>query len=197
MSFLTCGGDSKWCFVNIGQDKAKTRIWTEYWYDKWMDDKEFEYLDSWCPKGLKGDMKEYIQSRGKQRWKYVFITVNPMPTVTFSEFFSKIIKAVNKVYVKDYYWCIEWREKDQGMHAHFKIELAEGKSPYQVKGEWYNTFKHYVMNKHHIHVLYTNKKEAFIDYIKGKKNGLPKKNAEWDQIMRKKLGLVDWNHNKT
>lgn len=159
---------------NECKDNAVRRLIREYHYDVLR--KDGISLGMFVPTKYKKGITEYIESRNGNRYKYIMITVNPNEDVEHKLFCKKIRKALKKVWINNWMYCIEWRDGEKGMHAHIKIWLDENKNPYRCKGEFYNTFKHVVGNKQHINIRYSNTDGCFEKYIMGIKDGEKKKN---------------------
>ncbi len=178
----------------LGFNRAGIQVWKEFWYEQFIDD-ECDQLQEFCPKYMRTRMREYLQTRQKNRYKFALITINPREGTNIAEFSKKIQKATGKVWIKDFSYVYEWRNIDLGLHVHIKVAINEDKNPYRIKGEFYNTFKHLVGNKKHVDVRYSNRKDCFEKYLRGLKKGLggyePKKTHIYDIEMRKKYNLED------
>lgn len=173
------------------QNRAKRKILSEFWYDKVSND--FEWLKHDVPKNFKSEVREYLESRNSSRYKYAMFTINPKEGTVFSELQKKVEKALKKVWVENYLFCYEWRDKDKGLHVHIKVWIKKEKNPYHCKREIYNTFKHLVGNKKHVNVRYSNREGCFDEYIKnGIKDGKKKKNSEFDRINRELLNIPEF-----
>lgn len=169
-------------YVQMGQQKAIEKIAKEYYYDKYRN--EYESLIQAFPQSDQADFRGYMENRSqKSRHKYVMVTVNPLNDTRFEYFYKRIHKALRKCWIQASVTCIEWTAPESfkggqfyngGLHMHTRLELVDGKDPYQVKREFYNTFKS-ICGPAGIKVNYSNREDSFLKYIYGseKKKGSP------------------------
>lgn len=145
--------------------------------------------------GIKG-IGEWARKTYKQNLERIYlITINPQEGTDLDLFVKKIKKCCNKKWVDNWMYCIEWRDCWKGMHCHIRLQLNKGKKPSEVRRETYNTFKNMVGNPQHVNVKYGVRNDAFIEYIKGIKDGKDKHNSEFDRANRVVLGLDNWYSN--
>lgn len=159
------------------------------YYEEYLDSEEFllkfpHFRD--CK-----DKAEKITSR------YIFLTVNPEPTITLKMFRDTIEKAVSKKWLINYVYVLEQRgDKDEemgrGFHAHFIID-TDGKKYHEAIRELKNTFKKVCDVSYNCVFNIRNIKEEqfirFIKYIVGIKNQIFKHSKQnMDKIWR------DTNH---
>lgn len=186
--------DEKCHRIRRAKDAALHRILTKYYFEKYteyheelvkeIDDEESEEILGW--------MKNAYADKDT---KIYMVTINPKDGTEIEVFMKKLLKASKKKYIKEYMYAIEWRDEFNGMHAHMRFSMNKKKKPSEIRREFYNTFKSMVGNRKHIDVKYSYKKDAFINYVCGVKNGKPKKNRENDIKLRKKHGITDLYHN--
>lgn len=107
------------------------------YYEEYLDSEEF--LASFP---IFKDCKDKVE---KFNTRYIFLTVNPEPTITLKMFRDICEKAISKVWINNYIYVIEQRgnndeEIGRGFHAHFIIDKEEKKHHEAVR-ELKNTFK--------------------------------------------------------
>ncbi len=171
------------------RERAVNKLLDQYYFDKIMEG-SFN-LDHFIEEEELEELEEYVERRQKRRYKYIMITVNPKEDTPWRTLNKKVLKCIAKKWIKNATWCYEWREKKMGLHAHIRCEI-EDKNPCEINRECYNTFKHLVGNKLHVNIKMSNANKAFLNYVKGLKNGKQKENAEHDEINRKELGINPW-----
>lgn len=156
----------------------------EYWYEFYK-----EY-----PAEIKlAGVSEYIKKRYQQNLEKIYmVTVNPVEGTDINIFLKKIEKCTNKKWVKHFMYCVEWRDMDKGLHCHIRLETRVPKKPSHIQRECYNTFKHLVGNVKHVNVRFGRREDAYVDYIKGIKDGKPKSNSEHDKKLRQHYGISDY-----
>lgn len=177
------------------REKAFMKRLGEFYYDKIV--KNPELLAPYIGEDeLLNEFSTWNTKRSRSRYKYIMFTINFKEDVTFKEASVKVLKAIKKVWIINYYYSWEWRNGGEGMHIHLRTRIKDGKKTYDCKREMYNTFKNLVGNKLHVNVRYSNDDDCFIKYIRGLKlkNGEyeQKPNHEWDTVMRKKYHLKDF-----
>ncbi len=132
-----------------------------------------------------------------KRYRYVFMTINPLPRVTLAMMQSRMSKTLNKKWIENYIYCYEQRSetfKDMGngKHIHILFTLRQTKSPWQCKSEVYNTWKDHVGSMRSIDHKYANYPDNFVNYIKGIKKGSTKDlKHKVDLRWRASVGLQD------
>lgn len=125
-------------------------------------------------------------------YSHTFITVTPKSTVTFKELNNKVKKALKKKWIKSAHYCYEWRNGDEGLHLHMLVEFVKTKKPSHVHREFWSTFKNLLGEcKKNVTVINTNKPANIMQYLKGYKDGQPKRNAGHDIINRTKLNILN------
>jgi len=168
-----------------GRDKAYEGICRSYWSD-YIKENVDECI-------LHADMKEWAEKKFQKGKACIFmITVNPRSDVKINDLHMRMKKALKKCYIEKWMYCYEWRNEDEGLHAHIRILSSKKKKKSEVQREFHNTFKHLVESVLCVNVIYGVKDNAFIDYVKGIKDGHLKDNAKYDRLMREDLGLKDW-----
>lgn len=176
--------DIKINFFYENYRKGIGKLVREYAYDCALND--VDILDKYIPKVELENMKEWVESRQSNRYKYAMFTISPNKDVDIAIFHKSIEKCVKKVWINHYLYCIEWGE-NEGVHCHLKTWIDKNKNPYRCKGEVANTFKK--CGGCNINVRYSNRDGCFEDYIKGVKNGEPKVTYDDDCLKRQKYGL--------
>lgn len=170
---------------------AENKLWREFWYDRLID---MGFME--CPnKKIEEEMSEWLKEKSsykKTKYKYMMATINFKPGIELEMAIKKINKCLKKKWIVSWYWCMEWRSIDMGMHCHIRIETDGKKNCYQCKREVYNTFKNLVGNKKHVRLDYGIRKDSFINYVKGIKLGKPKSTSEINKIMRLKFNLINF-----
>lgn len=175
----------------MGQmEKAFDKIVFEFWKEEILKDVNI-YLRR-VPKQLREQFSKYCTKRTKGRYKYIMATINFVDGAMLDVIRKKVKKICKKIWVNRAMYCYEWRNEDTGLHVHMKIELVDGKKPYDCKREIYNTVKHIVGNKMHVNLRYSNVDDCFENYIKGIKRGHRKKNYDNDVINRKKHKMKEY-----
>lgn len=128
------------------------------------------------------------------------ITINPKPNTDVTLFVKLMEKAMTKKWITKSYWCFEWRNIDEGLHAHAIIQYKT-KRPSEIKREFQTTFKNLIGNNKHVNIIKIwNGKELnrCYDYLKGLKKNNFKKNHVNDVRNRKKYNLESiYKHAKT
>lgn len=81
-------------------------------------------------------------------------------------------------------YSFEWRHKEMGLHCHIRCEVNDKTKSYDFKRSCRNTFKNLIGNMLHVNFRQSNINNAFVNYVSGRKDGMPKKNAEGDSQMR-------------
>lgn len=177
---------------------ALKKHYREFWY-KLLEktDNNGEYL---VTKGIvEGEMKDlfnqYMDKKTewkKKKYKYMMFTINPTEDCLLIWLLNKINKGVKKKWIKNYIWCIEWRDEFKGMHAHIRVEVLHGKRAKECNKEMYNTFKECLGNPMHCNWKGSDREDAFVDYVKGIKEGKPKENGAHDKMNRAELNLENF-----
>lgn len=172
--------------------KAVDKLWFNFWVDKvqnepfWakddMPEETYEEFTDWC-------------SLRATKHKIYLITINPREDIIEPEFIERIKKSVKKKWITYYKWCIEWRDKAEGMHCHILVH-SNGKRISECRREFYNTFKHMVGNKLHVNIRYGTRPDSYSQYIEGIKGGKSKPNHKYDVENRIELCLKDWYESK-
>lgn len=175
---------------------AHCKIYKQYNYDRLLKEKFGKLQEYTVCRGLspedKAGLSAWLDKKNTSRYRYILLTVNFKEGVDINDVLKKIEKCLTKRWIVNYMWCLEWRDLNKGMHCHMRLEIKGGKQSYRCKGEVYNTFKHLVGNKNHIHAHYNNDCSHFDEYIKGYRNGKPKETSKIDAVMRKKYELKNY-----
>lgn len=175
----------QWLAFEIGKKRAYEKLSQMFWHDYIIEHIDEEIISN--------SMKEWAHQKFQKSSANIFmITVNPRDDVDLDILNKKVEKAIKKKYIDHFMYCYEWREENKGLHCHIRIVTNKKKKRSEIKREFYNTFKHLVGNSMHVDVKYGCRKDSYIDYIKGIKNGQPKENSKHDTIMREKHGLPAW-----
>lgn len=173
------------------EEEAIKKIAKQYFYDKILA--EPDNITDYVPKSLVEDFQKYCKKRTGQRYAYCMITVNFKPDVKIADIIKYTLKAHKKRWIKAYFYAYEqhgdYHNVGHHPHLHTKLWLEENKNSYEVKREFYNTFKHIVGNKLHVNVRYSNTANCFEEYIMGIKNKEPKPTADTDKIWREQNKL--------
>ena len=119
-----------------------------------------------------------MQKKKKKEYSFIWLTVNPEPTVGFGDFRHLVTKAFKKTWLDQYVYVFEQRgttevELGKGFHLHAIIGIPLDKKPSSCIRELGNTFKkccdisnyHFFQTKLIDHEEYKRKQE----YILGKK----------------------------
>lgn len=172
--------------------EAKLKLYRQFSYDYLINQKDRSLIT----KGLGVYEKPFIKwlnikKQYRSSYKYILFTINFYEGIEMDLVFKKIHKALKKVWILSYMWCMEWRDLDRGMHCHIRCHIRPGKKAYDCKREMYSTFKDCVGNVQHVNYRASNIEDAFIPYIKGLKNGKNKDTHVLDTKMRKKYNLKD------
>lgn len=171
-------------------EQAMRKIAKEYWYDKILESSEL--WEEYVPEVYAEDFGKWAVKRGgNARYKYIMITVNFKEDVSFETMWVKFVKMKNKIWIEKSMSCVEWRDKNKGMHIHSKVWVHDWKKVYECKREIYNTFKALVGNKMHVNVRYSNREKCFEDYIRGFRGGKKKESYDVTMSMRKELKIPD------
>lgn len=162
----------------------------EWYYDKIC--KKPEVFERYLIGPDLDEFSHWNAKRTRIRWKYIMFTINFKPEISLIMADIKVKKAIKKKWIVRYMYCWEWRDRNEkGMHVHMKVELKDGKSPYECRREMYNTFKSLVGNKQHVNSRYSNEEGCFVQYIKGYryKGDIRSSKNDWDGKIREDLGL--------
>lgn len=113
----------------------KTRL--HMYYEDYLDSNEFLEMFPF--------FKECKDKAEKLLTKYIFLTVNPEPTISLKMFRDIIEKVVKKKWMLNYIYVIEQRgntpdEMGRGFHCHFLIDVENKKHSEAIR-ELKNTFK--------------------------------------------------------
>jgi len=146
-------------------------------------------------------MAKYLKDHEKTeddegyRSSWVFMTVNPKPGTTVTQFKKLMVNAMSKKWVGEYAYVYEWRQGTEGLHSHALFMKPHNKQPAQVVREMQNTFKHVVGNPQHVNFKYCYTPDAIIaryKYLYGEKKitKLDKVNNDWDQRYQNDLDNI-------
>lgn len=163
--------------------KAQEKLFVLYWGDYYNNNSED--LLKYIPPERQEDFQKYVAKSKGKRWKYAMYTINFGPGVELNVIKKYTEKCLKKKWILDPIYCYETRGRDEnggfkGVHVHMRVQFHEDKNPYEGRREVYNTFKHVVGNKQHINVRYSNRDDAFIEYIAGYKKGEKKEHHSVD-----------------
>ena len=136
------------------------------------------YLDSEEFLSKNPIFKEEKDKADKFITRYIFLTVNPEPSISLKIILETIKKCCSKVWMKNYMYAIEQRgdtEETAGLkqHIHFIVDIENGKKRHETIRELKNTFKKICTVDSPSVFNIKNIKDAdlknFIKYISGKK----------------------------
>lgn len=107
------------------------------YYEDYLDSEEFLKMFPF--------FKECKDKAEKLLTKYIFLTINPEPTISLKMFRDTIDKAINKKWMINYIYVIEQRgnsedDMGRGFHCHFLIDIENKKHSEAIR-ELKNTFK--------------------------------------------------------
>jgi len=139
------------------------------------------------------------QEEIKNKTKYIFLTINPNPQITFMEFYRCIEKLMSKPWITKYLYVYEQRgetetEVGKGFHFHAIIEKPTNKSYQHMMRELASTANKVcdTSNFHFYNVknISEEEKERKIVYITGSKADVSKHlKQNMDIIFRKNNNL--------
>lgn len=131
--------------------------------------------------------------------RYLFLTVNPEPSITLKMIIDITKKSVNKVWMKNYLYVYEQRGttiEEAGLkpHIHMIIDTDIGKKRHEIIRELKNTFKKLCdVNRNeffNIRNIKDNHLKNYIKYITGrKKDEIKNIKQDVDKEFRKKYQL--------
>ena len=130
----------------------------------------------------------------KHNNQYVFITVNPPPTVGLSQFMGTVEAYVKRNIITNYCYVFEQRSTDinevKGMHAHILVERNVEYKPSKFTLNTQNTFKRIIKdpkNSNHLNIQFVG-----VDFAKDKQSYiLEEKTGESDGIKKSDKQKVD------
>ncbi len=182
-----------------GERQALIKLNKEYFTDYYRQNPE-EIIGTLLNEKHRTAMVEYFKDRkGKGRYKYLFVGINPFTDVTYQELIRLYNKYKNKKWIEKIESCIEWTTGESNtdgkfhngnMHIHSKIWLDPKKDPYRCRREIYNTFKG-VLEYNNVQVEFGNREGSFDQYIRGYKLGKIKPCMEVTTIYRKHYKAKD------
>lgn len=178
--------------------RAEDKLYQEFYTDKIYDNPDMIRYMCGRNKQLGDEFVDYLLKRGNRRYRFALITPDFKDNMDVKEVCKKIEKCCKKKWIGKFLWCVEWRQEDSGLHAHIRIEITKKKKPSEMKREVFNTFKNLVTNTKFINWRFSNRDNAFVDYVMGykvnkksKKMEL-KKYSEVDKKMREKYKLKNY-----
>lgn len=125
---------------------------------------------------------------------YIWLCVNPGPTVTFNDFKLLVNKMITKVWIKSYVYVYEQRginemEVGKGFHLHAIIKRPDDKKPSHCVRELSNTFKKCcdTSNFHFFQTKFIDEDEyrRKLEYILGTKESTSENQKDLKQAMDK------------
>ena len=124
----------------------------------------------------------------------LMLTINPQPSIEFEEFIAKVQRFARRKTIQPMLWEYTFEQRRakeplEGIHVHM---LLIGK-PCEILKWARSSFKKMVgnpMNTNQINLKKVNFKRNQ-KYLRGMKQGKPKKNKSGDIILRKKYNLPD------
>ncbi len=180
-----------------GERQALEKLYKQFHYDWYINNPSG--LEEVVCENKREAFKDWIGNRNnKSRYKYVMITVAPFTDVHYEEFKKMIDKSLRKKFIVNSLSCLEWTGYEVydgskfingGMHLHTRLEI-DNKDPYRIKSEFYSTFKH-LCQPQCVSIKYSNREDAFVDYIKGVKKGKEKDCTQITKHHRKLYNIPD------
>jgi len=154
-------------------------------------------------KTTKKALLKNLEKSTKIPLEFVFLTINPRPSITFEKFKQKVFKLLSSSLFSDHCAVFEQRgtvetgDVGRGFHAHilFKrhLPLDKGLPPSNIKRNLKQSFANYcdTNNDNIFNIRFVGEDFAFdkLDYIKGTKTGIGKDLIKKDV---KQLADVVW-----
>lgn len=146
----------------------KSRLYL--YYEEYLDSEEFLLMFP--------HFQACKEKAEKYRSRYIFLTVNPEPTVSLNMFKDSVAKCLKKKWLNNYCYVYEQRattteDMGRGFHLHFLID-TDGKKYHEAIRELKNTFKKVCDVSYNSVFNIRNVKEdhfmRFIKYMVGVKN---------------------------
>lgn len=136
--------------------------------------------------------KKYVAE--KHNNNYVFITINPPPTVTLAELQAVVQSYVTRAIITKYCYVYEQRSTDpkcvKGIHCHLLCERNVDYKPNKFSSNTQNTFKRIIKdpkNSHHLNIQFVGS-----EFAKDKQSYiLEAKTGEADGVKKSEKQLVD------
>jgi len=175
----------KFNYEEEGKSNALSRIFTKFWTDYYWEN-TIE-LEEFCTPDVFPLVVKWMQTKKVYgQFHYYLITINPIEGIMkCGDLFKLWKKWKRKKWIEKSIACIEWRDVNNGMHLHAKIMLNKKMKRSHIRQSLIRTFKKYVGNNMHIHLVGSNRKGCFADYIRGKRKNRFKKNHSFDLMNRK------------
>lgn len=159
-----------------------------------------EYLDSEEFLNSHPIFREEKERVEKYKTRYIFLTINPEPSITLKMILDTLKKACSKVWMKNYIYTIEQRgatEDEIGLkpHIHMILDTAIDKKRHEIIREIKNTFKKICDISHTSIFNVKNIKDShlknFVNYITGvKKDVIKHPKQRIDKLFRDKYNLL-------
>lgn len=143
-------------------------------------------------------LKNRFQELQDNKKQFFFVTVNFDDTKVLDELKElkfTIKKRLQRIYIKDYIYCIEQRGEStdciHGYHTHILFQTNKYKKLSEIIREFYQAFKNYVSDKQKVDVkVASHSFEPRLKYILGKKKDKEKlKKMEIDIIFRNQYNI--------
>lgn len=127
------------------------------------------------------DMIDTFKKKITTKPNHIFLTINPIKTISYDCLKKSIDKFVNKKYISAYYGCYEIRDAENtGLHTHLLIEYTG--LPHNIERAIKTAFKNIsdTTNPHCCNIKYV--KDEYINskvsYITGEKKNAKKNGVE-------------------
>lgn len=182
--------------------------WTEddIIYTVYEEDPLNELNRMYCALVEKQQLERYSflaeQAVKKEKYKYLFLTINPNPHITLKEFIVSTTKMMSKPWMTKYLYCYEQRgeteaECGKGFHFHAIIEKPDGKSYAHILRELSSSANKLCdtscMNFFNIKNISEEEKNRKIIYITGQKaDAVKHKKQEMDIPFRQRNNLLSY-----
>lgn len=159
---------------------------------------------------FKKKLKDALRPPKADKDEFIFVTINPKPDISLSQFLNKIIKTLKSTLFSDHLAVIEQRGNSeltcgQGLHAHILFKritpLNEGLPPSNIKRNLRDSYKKICLSSNNqiFNVQFISRTLAFEkkNYIIGQnKTGEGKKEKQiYDGIFRKNNNLPEFYGN--
>lgn len=152
--------------------------------------------------------KKYIAD--KHNNNYVFITINPPPTVTLAQLQGVVQSYVTRNIITRHCYVYEQRSTDpkcvKGIHCHILCERNVDYKPSKFTSNTQNTFKRIIKdpkNSNHLNIQFVgsefarDKQSYILDVKKGEADGVKKSDKQLvDVVFRKNEKLEDFYGDK-
>lgn len=157
----------------------------------------------------KGELDEYLPDLKKMREvsdekfksDFIFITINPKPSILLNDFLKVCNKSINKPWIKDYLYVIEQRGEDRdnlgkGFHLHLLINKGDYRFSH-ARREFVSTFNKYTDTSNISTFNFAMCKDSDLGNRQNYMIGRKKDESKWlkqdmDKIWRKIYNIPDY-----